>query len=91
MSIINLSNSEVRSSFGAAISTGRRGAFRIFDSVIQSDDSIMLQSDSVMANNEVNVLAIPDIRLLGSGNTINQPTNDVIAPVGSSNLVSSRN
>ena len=51
----------------------------------------MLQSDSVMANNEVNVLAIPDIRLLGSGNTINQPTNDVIAPVGSSNLVSSRN
>ena len=71
MSIINLSNSEVRLSFGAAISTGRRGAFRIFDSVIESDDSIMLQSDSDMANKEVSVLAISDIRLLGSGNTIN--------------------
>jgi hypothetical protein len=43
-----------------------------------------------MTNNDLNVSAIPDIRLLGSGNTINQPDNDVIAPIGSNNLVSSR-
>lgn len=88
---VNISNSEVRARFGSAIESGRKGAFRIFDSNIRSDKSILLYDNSVMTNNDVDVSAIPDIRLLGSGNTINQPDNDVIAPMGSNNLVSSRN
>jgi len=87
---VNISNSEVRARFGSAIESGRKGAFRIFDSDIRSDKSILLYDNSVMTNNDLNVSAIPDIRLLGSGNTINQPDNDVIAPIGSNNLVSSR-
>jgi len=45
----------------------------------------------VMANNDIYISAIPDIRVLGGGNTINQPRNDVKAPMGADNFISSRN
>ena len=88
---VNISDTSITSSFGSPISTTKTGAFRVFDSSIRGDGSIIFYNNSVMANNDVNVFAIPDIRLLGSGNTINQPDNDVYSPAGSNNLVSSRN
>jgi hypothetical protein len=88
---INVSDSEVHAFFGSPILTTRTGAFRIFDSLVYGDKSIVLHENSVMSNNDVDIFAIPDIRLLGGGNTINQPDNDVIAPAGSNNLISSRN
>ena len=88
---VNISDTSITASFGSPISTTITGAFRVFDSSIRGDGSIIFYNNSVMANNDIKVFAIPDIRLLGSGNTINQPDNDVYSPAGSNNLVSSRN
>ena len=89
--IVNISDSEVRSSFGSPFTTSRTGSLRVFGSDIRGADSILLVNNSVMANNDIYISAIPDIRVLGGGNTINQPRNDVKAPMGADNFISSRN
>lgn len=88
---VTISDSTVTSNYGSPIETERKGVFRVFDSSIYGKESILLFDNSVISNNDIDIFAIPDIRLRAGGNTINQPQNDVFAPTGSVNLISSRN